>query len=149
MIILKKITEDNFNECIKLEVEESQKSFIANNTYSLAQAWLYNEKVKPFAIYNDEEMVGFVMLDTDYNEGAVNGICDIWRLMIDKNFQGKGFGKSAIQAVINYIKEELICKKIRTSVVSENIVARNLYKSLGFIPNGEFDGDEVVLILNL
>jgi Acetyltransferases len=149
MIMLKKIAEDNFNECVKMEVEENQKSFVANNTYSLAQAWLYQENAEPFAIYNDEEMVGFVMLDTDYNGGAANGICDLWRLMIDKKHQKKGYGKAAMHAVISYAKEELHSEKMRTSVVQGNTGAENLYMGLGFVPNGEMDGDERVMILDL
>jgi len=146
--MLKKITEDNFRECLKLEVEENQKNFVANNTHSLAQAWLYYENAKPFAIYNDDEMVGFVMLAMDYNGGAAKGICDLWRFMIDKKYQRKGFGKAAMEAVISYVKEEFDYKKIMTSFVQGNTSAENLYKSFGFVPNGEFDGDEIVMILD-
>ena len=149
MITLRRITDDNFGECIGLEVEENQKSFVANNTYSLAQAWLYYKNAKPFAIYDNMEMVGFVMIDTDYNGGGAKGVCDLWRLMIDKRHQGKGYGKAAMQAVIKYAKVELNSTQMRTSFVPGNTGAENLYKGLGFIPSGELDGDEIVMVLDL
>ncbi|HHY64976.1 MAG TPA: GNAT family N-acetyltransferase, partial [Clostridiaceae bacterium] len=65
MISLRKITFENFGECISLEVREDQKNFVARNLYSLAEAYiaLTNGSVPmPFAIYNDETMVGFIMI---------------------------------------------------------------------------------------
>jgi len=59
MITIKEINENNFNECLKLEVDDNQKNFVAKNMYSLAQAWLYPENARPFVIYNDDTMVGF------------------------------------------------------------------------------------------
>ena len=38
---------------------------------------------------------------------------------------------------------------MRTSVVPGNETAEKLYSSMGFIPNGEFDGDEKVMLLDL
>ena len=149
MLKLREITSENFDECINLKVHKEQGSFVASNVYSLAQAWLYHRNIKPFAICHDKEIVGFLMLDTDYKDGASEGICDLWRFMIDKNHQGKGYGRVAMQALINYAKETLTVKKIRTAFVPGNTVAEKLYSSLGFIPNGEVDGDEIVMILDL
>ena len=43
---------------------------MASNAYSLAEAWLYKDAgdVYPFAIYNDDTPVGFMMLDEDQAE---------------------------------------------------------------------------------
>ncbi len=43
---------------------------MASNAYSLAEAWLYKDAgdVYPFAIYNDDTPVGFMMLDEDQEE---------------------------------------------------------------------------------
>ena len=43
---------------------------MASNAYSLAEAWLYKDTgdVYPFAIYNDDTPVGFMMLDEDQEE---------------------------------------------------------------------------------
>jgi diamine N-acetyltransferase len=149
MIKLKEINEDNFSACIKLNVAENQKSFVASNVYSLAQAWLYPENARPFSIYDDEIMVGFLMLDIDFHWYGEKNVCYLWRLMIDENYQGKGYGKKALQLAIEYIKKNVKPDKIKTSFVPGNEAAEKLYISTGFKANGEKDGDEIVLVIDL
>ena len=146
MILLKEINEDNFDACLALEVEESQKNFVASNVYSLAQAWLYPENARPFAIYNDDIMVGFLMLDYDEAEKE----CGIWRFMIDKGYQNKGYGKEAMKTVLEYIKSNPIFETIHLSTVPDNDIAIKLYKNFGFLPTGEVDDDgEIIMVLNI
>ncbi len=66
--------------------------------------------------------------------------------MIDERFQGKGYGKSAIQQVITKLKNRNDCKEIRVSHVSHNIVANSIYKSCGFQETGEVEdcGDPIL-----
>lgn len=40
MIELRKITDDNFQECINLEPKEEQKNYVASNISSLAEAYV-------------------------------------------------------------------------------------------------------------
>jgi len=143
MITLKEITEDNFDICVKLEVNETQKNFVANNTRSLAHAWLYNDYAHPFAIYNDNEMVGFIMFHVDKDKKK----CFLWRLMVDKNHQGKGYGKEALSKAIEHFRKTLNPNEIGTGVVPGNEYAEKLYKSLGFVFTGEIDDGEHVMAL--
>ena len=66
MLTLREITFDNFIECIQLQPKDEQKQFIASNVYSLAEAYVAlasGECVPmPYAIYDDETMVGFLLL---------------------------------------------------------------------------------------
>jgi hypothetical protein len=54
MIELKEIKEENFRECIRLNVSESQKNFVASNVYSIAQAYIHYGSAFPYGIYQDE-----------------------------------------------------------------------------------------------
>lgn len=65
VITLREINEDNYDECIKLEVNEEQSAFVASNIYSIAQAYIYRETVKLFGIYAEEMLIGFVMLNME------------------------------------------------------------------------------------
>ncbi len=87
MLNFKSITEENFNAIINMKRPEDEH-FVASNAYSLAQAWLYREAndVYPFAIYNDERPVGFMMLDEDLDERYLV----IWRIMFPVEHQNKG-----------------------------------------------------------
>ena len=148
MVMLKEITEENFSECINLKVFEEQLNFVASNVKSLAQAWLYPNNARPFAIYNDENMVGFLMLDIDFHWHGDKNTAYLWRLMIDEKYQGKGYGKVATQLAIDYLKDNINPDKIKTAYVPNNESARKLYESIGFAVNGEIDDGEIVMELD-
>jgi len=149
MISLPKITFENFGECISLEVREDQKNFVARNLYSLAEAYiaLTNGSVPmPFAIYNDETMVGFIMISyepADEDDDDDETVYLIWRLMIDKKYQGMGYGRQAMEKALEYIRT-FPHGEAGLAVVSynpDNKAARQLYASLGFEETGELNED--------
>jgi diamine N-acetyltransferase len=47
---LRDITRDNWLECIRLQVRDDQKTFVASNVFSIAQAQFFPD-VHPQAIY--------------------------------------------------------------------------------------------------
>jgi len=145
MVELRKITEDNYEECINLKVAEHQKGFVAWNMFSLAQAWVFYETAYPFAIYADDVMVGFIMMGYYKPKGIYN----IWRFMIDERFQHKGYGRAALLLAIEYLKEKFNVKEIYLSFEPENVVAEKLYKSFGFELTGEVEGGELVMCLKV
>lgn len=160
MLELKKINRNNVAEILKLEVFDNQKSFVATNNSSIIEAYTAiteNNHVFTFGIYNDDTPIGFLMIGFDVNsvdEGApsiAKGNYNIWRLIIDKKFQGKGFGKKAMNLALEFINTFPcgIAKYCWLSYESDNDVARQLYKSVGFVETEEKDGEEIVAILEL
>lgn len=160
MLKLKKINRNNIAEILKLEVFDNQKSFVATNNSSIIEAYIAitkNNHVFTFGIYKDETPIGFLMIGYDVNsddEGApkiAKGNYNIWRLMIDKKFQGKGFGKKTMDLALEFIYT-FPCgtaKYCWLSYESDNDVARQLYKSVGFVETDEKDCEEIVAILEL
>ena len=160
MLKLKKINRKNIGELLKLEVFDNQKSFVAPNNISIIEAYLAiveNGHVFTFGIYNDDVPVGFLMIGFDVNSDDADapkiakGNYNIWRLMIDKKFQGKGFGKKAMDLALEFVNT-FPCgtaKYCWLSYESDNDVARQLYKSVGFVETDENDGEEIVAILEL
>ena len=137
-IHLRNVTLDNFHECISLEVEESQKRFIASNVKSLAEAKV-NPNLFPLAIYDAAvagyekpqlPMVGFTMYE------ITAGVGFILRLMIDRKYQRNGYGRAAILEVIRRLKLHPEVELIATSYQRGNETASKLYRSLGF---GDWD----------
>ena len=143
-ITLREITMDNFEECITLKVTEEQSKFVASNMYSLAEAKADGVSV-PLAIYNDDTMVGFVMYwyDGDSHKGYID------RLMVDKRYQKRCYGRETMLKIIDTIRSIEGCREIQTSYGAKNTVVGDFYRSLGFKDNGEFIRDEVVLILKV
>ena len=160
MLKLKKINRNNITGILKLEVFDNQKRFVAPNNISIIEAYLAiveNGNVFTFGIYKEDTPIGFLMIGFDVNsddEGApriAKGNYNIWRLMIDKKFQGKGYGKEAIELALEFINT-FPCgtaKYCWLSYESDNNVAQQLYKSVGFVETDERDGEEIVAILKL
>lgn len=58
MVSLRRITQDNYKECLELRVAEDQKLYFSPNLLSLAKAYVLYDSVMPFGIYEDSIMVG-------------------------------------------------------------------------------------------
>lgn len=144
MVSLKEVNESNFKTIVGMKLDEEQSKYVASNVYSLAQAWLY-EEARPYAIYNDEEVIGFMMLDWDEKERE----CGIWRFMIAAHQQGKGYGRKALVYALNMIKETGKFDNVFLDYVPDNAVGKHLYESIGFVDTGEIEDGEIVMKLEL
>lgn len=139
-VTLRDITRDNFNECVRLEVREDQRSFVAANVYSIAQTTV-EPTYTAQAVYHGDELVGFCMYGYDADEECY---C-VGRLMIDRSHQGRGYGRAAITEAIRRMRERPDCREIALSVAPGNVGAQRLYESLGFVKTGEVvHGEEVM-----
>ena len=147
-ITLRPVDRKNRKAVLALSVREDQP-FVAPNDYSLREAAEANAKApgtaRPFAIYAGEKIVGFCMLALDpEDENPVDRYC-LWRFMIDKNEQGKGYGQAALHEIIKYFKENDV-DMIYLSTAPENEVGLHVYHKAGFRETGIIDGDEAVLM---
>ncbi len=160
MIRLEKINAENVWEILELSVEDDQKRFVSNNTRSIIEAYTSitaNGHAFPFGIYDDDKPVGFLMIGygvDDYWTNAPEIAKDnynIWRLMIDKSCQGKGYGREAIKLALKFVKT-FPCGSAQyfwTSYVPGNDVAKKLYASFDFEETGDMDCDEIITALKL
>ena len=146
MINFRAITEENFDAIIRMKRPDDEQ-FVASNAYSLAQAWLYRDAgdVYPFAIYNDDRPVGFMMLDEDLEEKCLI----IWRIMFPDEHRFKGYGTAAISRIIGLARESGKYDFLLIDYAPDNKVAEHVYKKLGFEPTGKFEYGEYELKLTL
>lgn len=146
MINFRKITEENFKAIIDMK-RPSDEHFVASNAYSLAQAWLYRDAndVYPFAIYHDNEVVGFMMLDEDLEEKCLI----IWRIMFPEENEGKGYGTEAIKLVVHLAKESKKYDYMILDCAPDNKRARYIYEKIGFRDTGEVENGENIFRLDL
>lgn len=148
MVELREITEDNLEECIALVVADEQSQYIASNEGSLKEAENNTNVARPFAIYIDDKMVGFTMFAFDEEYEDPNDRYWLWRFMIDKNLQGRGYGRLALEEIIKYFKDNG-ANNIKLSTKESNVKALSLYHKFGFKENGEMNDEETVLVLDL
>ena len=113
---LEKITWDNFEAITNLHVNEEQRNFVARNKDSLVHAFLAitdeNKQVFTFGIYKGKKPIGFLMIGYDIGEDdGMEPSADwflrnsyyIWRFMIDKRYQGNGYGREALKLALDFV----------------------------------------------
>ena len=132
MIELKPITKDNLEDILALDVREEQKSFVSSTACALAQAYVYQKTAFPFAVYADNIPVGFIMMGYYEQKSQYT----LWKLMIDKNHQGKGYGREALKQGVQYLKDTFDVSEIYAGVTFGNTAAKSLYLSFGFKETG-------------
>ena len=160
MLHLEKVNGKNIWDILKLQVSETQKSFVAANDISIIEAYIAitaNGYAFPFGIYDNETPVGFLMIGFDVHDYWIDapkiakGNYNLWRLMIDKAYQNNGFGKEVVKLALDFVKT-FPCGKAECCWLSyepENQVARKLYSSFGFVETGDTDGEELIAVLKL
>jgi diamine N-acetyltransferase len=151
-VSLRPVDQENYRQCIELSVDPSQERFVASNVQSLADAYVWRDAAEPYAVYADDTVVGFALL-YPLTEGepvhpipadaSVHGVILV-RLMVDAQFQGRGYGRDALDAIVERVRERGLAT-LRLSVVPENEQALEFYRRNGFVETGEVEGGEIVM----
>jgi diamine N-acetyltransferase len=132
------VTADNWRDVAALELEDDQRDLVAGNLYSIAES-KFDALARPRAIYAAAELVGFLMYDADGHDGRAV----IYRFMIDRRFQGRGFGRAALQRALEEIRALPGITTVSICYEPSN-PAKRLYASVGFIEIGCDEDGEVI-----
>ncbi|MCG2711812.1 MAG: GNAT family N-acetyltransferase [Candidatus Omnitrophica bacterium] len=97
----------------------------------------------------DDKLVGFALFGrTPLTEFT----WDIYWLIVDKSFQGRGIGKSLLIRTEEFIREKMprAAIKLETSTRKKYSAARGLYKRVKFqeagkLPNFYCEGDDMII----
>ena len=149
-ITLRDITGDNYFQVLELKISPEQEAakFVAPVVRSLADAWYYRDEgiTYPKAIYAKDDLVGFIMYDLDPEEQQVF----IWRFLIDQRYQGKGYGRQTIEAVVEMAKEQAQMTKVVADYVDGNEPMKKILLDLGFEETGfDQDSKEHIMVYQL
>ncbi|NMO94300.1 GNAT family N-acetyltransferase [Paenibacillus lemnae] len=145
-IDLKPVSVQNWYACTKLKVTEEQRNvFPAPVVYWIAESKFVDD-FELRAVYWNTDLVGFIVF---CNRPDEDGNYWIPALMIDEQYQGRGFGKSAMDKLIEHMSS-MNCNKIMIGHRPDNLLAAQLYESLGFKKVSEevIDG-EIIRLLEL
>ncbi len=123
------------------QLTDEQKELVNPAGFSIGRAYLFKEDNYPCIIHNKEdEAIGFINL----NKWLGSGDAYSWSYFIDKEHQGKGYGKQAARLAVDILKAANSNKCIKLATESSNEIAQRLYTSLGFEKLSEMDGDDIV-----
>ena len=139
VVELREVTKDSVRAICLLQVEPGQRGFVAPNAVSFAEA-MFEPKAWFRAVVADEVPVGFVMVSVDEDAPEYY----LWRFMIDGRYQGRGYGRAAIQQLIDHVRTLPNATELLVSYVPQPGGPEPFYRGLGFEPTGEMDGDEVI-----
>ncbi len=145
-VSLREVTEETVMDICQLSntLTEPRKNFVAPNAISIAQA--HFSKTAWFrAIYADETPVGFVMLHDNPEEPKYF----LWRFMIAGPHHGKGFGRRAIELLVEYVKTRPGARELLVSCGQGEGSPEEFYLKMGFKHNGKTYGREIGLSMAL
>lgn len=149
---LKEVSYENLKDVEKIydTLSDQDKRHVAPNIVSLAEAYLNYNIAWPRAIVVDNEVIGFLMLGLDNYIADPNDypVYFLWRFMIGSKFQNKGYGKQALNQVIEKCRNENI-KFLYVSCTKLDAMPYDFYIRYGFEDTQKVDDKEQVLKLKL
>ena len=138
MVHLERLTRDNWRQVITLDIADDQRRFLETPSvlYGVAEVQ-FHPTCTPYAVYDGDTVVGFAVYGYTPEDPARWWIPLI---LIDHRYQGKGYGRAAMQAIIGSIRQQAPdCREIALSYKPDNVAAERLYLSLGFEKTNEVD----------
>ncbi|WP_194911162.1 GNAT family N-acetyltransferase [Catenulispora rubra] len=147
-VSLHEITEGNRDAVLALRVAPEQERFVGSVRGALADAVAYPHAGPWFrAVHADGEPVGFVMLswNVEPQPPDVIGPWFLWKLLVDRRYQGRGYGAETVRQVARLVCAEG-ATELLTSYVPSNGDPAGFYRRLGFVPTGDLDGNGEVIV---
>ena len=146
---LREITDLNWVDVERLQVTPDQANYVASNADSLLEAADTPEACPWYrGIYRGSVPVGFVMISDNIPRPSPKllGPYYLWRLMIDREWQGQGLGTAALDAVVEYVRTRPNAQSLLSSIHPGTVGSpRGFYLRYGFRLTGDwFDGEEVI-----
>ncbi|MFJ9463038.1 GNAT family N-acetyltransferase [Viridibacillus arvi] len=120
------------------------EEFVASNALSIVQAQFEKTWITK-AIEMDGQLIGFTM----YGFSEEQNFFELCRIMIDRKFQGNGYGPKAILLVVEEMKKLEGCNEIYLSTEPNNERGKRIYEKLGFENTGRIVENEELYCLKL
>ncbi|QND61120.1 GNAT family N-acetyltransferase [Mesorhizobium huakuii] len=127
-----------------LQLAPEQMDFVASNADSLREA-KSDRDARPRAIMAGDRVVGFLMYEAPRDDDEAR----IYRFMIDRAWQGRGYGKAALHEALAEIQGLGHIRHVSICYEPENEAARQLYRSAGFVEEGLDEDGEMIADLVL
>jgi diamine N-acetyltransferase len=149
---LREITADNRAAVEGVTVAPGQERFVDGVRASLSQAaWKPDAKPWCRAVYAGDVPVGFVMLADNVPpcQPDIPFPYFLWKLLVGAQFQGRGYGRAALDQVVAYVRTRPGARELVTSVVTGEGSPLGFYLRYGFTETRQMLDGERVLRLRL
>ena len=150
------VTDADRAAVLALSVAPDQEAFVASVEDSFHDA-IADARACPrmWSVHAERHVVGFVMISdgipaerlaTDHD---LIGPYFLWRLLIDRAEQRKGYGTAVLDAIVDYLATRPGAAVLWTSAGRGPGTPQPFYERYGFVMTGEIMHKEVVLRLDL
>ena len=131
---LLELADDRRDAVLSIQLHDHQVDYLPSIQSSLEMAERYpNSRSLVFDV--DGSIVGYGLYGIDDETGAWK----IFRLYIDKNHQSKGFGRAAMQLLLQQLEDDHGASEVLIVYNGDNKAAEHLYQSIGFVPYAHRD----------
>ncbi|MFG1778365.1 GNAT family N-acetyltransferase [Micromonospora sp. NPDC049051] len=139
-VTLRPVDDDNWRAVADVAPRDDQRAWVA----ALAARYLLlttrSDVWTSLAVYADETVAGHVMWGVDDD-----GSRWIGGMVIDAAEQDRGVGRAAVRTLAGWLGgQDGGGHPVRLSYHPDNVQAARLYTSLGFVPTGAMEDDELV-----
>ena len=145
-IQLRSLTKKDFNKTFVWHNDLELKNLTLSHPFPVTdvqeETW-YNSILKDNSNKNvyfgiedksSKELVGIIFLS---KINMIHQTCWLGVFLGEENTRGKGFGKEAVNLIVEYAFKNLNLRKVSLEVVKSNKNAISVYKKLGFVQEGE------------
>ena len=152
MLECRSVKRDHLRALFRLDVYPAQSKLVAPNSATLAQV-AYETGSEVWGLWDGDSPVGLLaMIDPVKHLWPEKGddlqAAYIWRLMIDKTHQRKGYGRAAIKLAIAQTKVWALPRVSLTVLENSPGSALTFYEKQGFVKTGRVIDGETELILD-
>ena len=144
VLALREVTRETVRAVVRLSVAPEQGRRVAPTAVSIAEAGFVPHSWYR-AIVVDDVPVGFASLirepETDH--------AYLWRFLVDARYQGRGYGRAALERIVEELRLDPALRALKVSWVPEEGGPEPFYLAFGFEKTGEVDHGEVVGRLTL
>lgn len=99
-ISLREVNRDNWQALAKLKPTTTQQELVATNLFSICESHYDLDEIVR-GIYADDEPVGLVVMSVEVEDDWYG----LFRFMIDQRYQSLGFGRRALDQVVQFIRD--------------------------------------------
>jgi diamine N-acetyltransferase len=149
---LREVTPENLASVTALVVDDVQTHYVASVADSLVDA-AQTPDARPWyrAVYDGDTPVGFVMISDGITVSNPEylGPYFLWRLLIDRQHQRRGYGAAALRLVVEHLRGRPDARVLLTSAVPGPDSPLSFYLRQGFRQTGQVHEGETVLQLDL
>ena len=145
MVELREVSQENFYDCIELKRESNR--YVGDAEAVLAEAYIFRENSTAYAICDGDRVIGLVIIKDRPEEGE--DCYAFTDLFIADDFQRKGYGNQAVEAIIGKFRLEKKRSVVELQVHQSNEIAIRIYEKYGFVKVGNAKWDESFEVMQL